>query len=138
MKDEREQGFFMLETLVAGIAILVMCTCLYSFSHSIEAQAADGCRVRAIFLARTQFAAAQADARAGALRTGAYAWQGREEDLQEDGVVYQVNTSVEGNETDERGTPSGIFEVSVQAAWQGKFSQGKLDMKRTVVAHGEE
>ena len=130
-----ERGFIMLEVLAAGLALLVMASCLLLFARSMELRAADGCRVRAIFLARTQFASAQADANEGRLALGGYPWQGEAGDLQEGGIDYTVETNISGA-PDAEGT-AGLYRVAVQVAWQGETAKGKLELEREVVRHGQ-
>ncbi len=124
----REQGFFLLEALAAGLALLVMSLCLLLYVHSNQARLEDGCRIRAVFLARTQFAAAEAAADMGRLATGEYPWQGKAEDLQGAESRYEVNTEVAVLEPE-------VYQVSVQVRWQGDGFQGKVDFEREVVSH---
>ncbi|MBE6102601.1 MAG: hypothetical protein E7200_11025 [Selenomonas ruminantium] len=123
-----ESGFFLLETLVAGAALLVMSACLYFFAHSMELRGADDCRMRAVFMARTQFAAAQAAADCNALVPGEFPWQGEGDELSAGGNAYSVETHIEGS-------GRGIYRVSVQIHWQGRDRDGGLNLEREVVAH---
>ena len=134
MRVDRERGFFFLEVLVAGLALLVKASCFAIYARSMELRVADGCRVRAVFLARTQFAAAQAEAAARGLAPGSYPWQGRAEDLQEGGIDYAVETNI-GSEGGIEGNPAA-YRVSVQVKWQGRAARGQLDLEREVVRHG--
>ena len=127
---EKESGFFLVEVLAAGLALLVMASCLLLFARSMELRVADGCRARAVFLARTQFAAAQAEAAAGGLSLGSYAWQGEAEDLQGEVAEYEVATEVQGE-------GEGLYKVSVQVSWQGQAARGHLELEREVVRHGQ-
>lgn len=144
MKRNGEDGFFLLETLIVGLALLVMSAGFYLYADSMKIKEADGCRVRAAFLARTQFSAAQAEAdrrdagNVPLLKVGTYPWQGRNEDLQDGDTEYQVFTEIGGNSPDEEGKASGIYDVSVQVNWQGKSAKGEMKLTRTVVAHGKE
>ncbi len=124
----RERGFVLLEVLAAGLALLVMAMCFHVFAGSAELREADACRVRAVFLARTQFSAAQAAANQKALLAGGYPWQGEAGDLQGGEEVYSV-------ETDVAGAGEGSFKVVVKVAWQGRV-RGELELEREVVAHG--
>ena len=134
MPVAKEQGFVLLESLVAGLALLVMAACFALFARSMELEVADGCRVLAIFLARTQFAAAQADASESRLHAGSYPWQGEAEDLQDGRASYTVQTHINGAGDGEAG--SGIYKVSVHVAWHGEAAWGQLDLEREVVEHG--
>lgn len=135
MLVDRQRGFFLLEALVAGLSLLVMASCFLLYARSVELGVADGCRVRAVFLARAQFAAAQADANGGRLSQGSYPWQGLAEDLQDSKAAYQVETEVSGLEGNGEGT--GLYKVMVHVAWQGKAVKGQLDLEREVVRHGQ-
>ena len=130
-----ERGFIMLEVLAAGLALLVMASCLLLFARSMELRAADGCRVRAVFLARAQFAAARADAEAGRLSFGSYPWQGLAEDLQDGRTAYQVETDIGSSEGGSEGT--GLYLVRVHVQWQGPAAGGQLELEREVVRHGQ-
>ena len=124
----REQGFFLLEALAAGLALLVMSLCLLLYGHTNQARLEDGCRIRAVFLARTQFAAAEAAADRGMLMAGNYPWQGKSEDLQGEESQYVVLTEVTATEPE-------VYQVSVQVHWQGENFQGKADFEREVISH---
>lgn len=125
---KREEGFVLLEVLVAGLALLAMSACFLLYARSAEVRAADSCRVRAVFLARTQFAAAQAAADRSRLSAGSYPWQGEAGDLQGGEVAYRVETEVVKERED-------IFKVMVEVTWQGETG-GALKLEREVVAHG--
>lgn len=126
--ERDEKGFFLLETLVAGVALLAMSACLYLFAHSMELRVADDCNMRAVFLARTQFAAAQAAADCSELPLGNFPWQGEGAELSAGGNNYRVETQVEGSER-------GEYRVLVQVYWQGKGKSGSLNLEREVVTH---
>lgn len=132
-RAEGQRGYIFLETLAAGLALLALSACFFLFAHSLKAQLADSCRQRAVFLARTQFAAAQAEAARGTLRQGDYPWQGKAEDLQEPGTVFAVQTSVDGREGSGE---ENVYQVRVQVKWQGKITEGQLELERDVVNHG--
>ena len=132
----RERGFMLLEVLAAGLALLALSSCFLLYGRSAELRAADGCRVKAVYLARAQLAAAQADINGRGLPEGSYPWQGADDDLRDGDVAYTVSADVCRNGAAAEESSFDVRKVTVNVKWQGRTSEGELKLEREVVRHG--
>ena len=128
MKDNRQAGFFLWETVLLSTLLLTMAAAAGMYMRAAQLQSADAVEGRADYLARAQISYAQAQLdKEGQLPQWMDYW-GDAQDLHLNGTDYKLNGEAE---VDER----GIWQLQVEVSWETNGRQGKQTYKRCLAKH---
>lgn len=124
-----ERGFLLLETVLAGISLMLLILALQFYPQAVRYDVAESCRARAVFLARGQMEALRARGEEGEIGPGEVPWLGREEDLQEaageagpEGFCrFALLTEIGPQDPEE-----AFYPVKITVRWDGGAAEGEM------------
>ena len=126
-RSQPEKGYFLLEAIFLGIIVLAMTSGMLIYVQSRLANAEDGCRMQAAYLARYQIAAAEEKMSRGNVGADSLPWLGRDEDLQLGEVTYQVISNLSPYKDGK------LLRVTVH--WHKTDREGEVKLEKVIVRH---
>lgn len=128
MQHCREAGFFMWETLLSGLFLLLMAGSIGLYARAITLKSAAAEQNTAIFLARAQIAYAQSRLDTEGKLPAEFMYLGDEQDLLKDNIHYQVTSKVSDL--------GGIYQLQVIVSWEVQGRAKQAEFSRMLGKHG--
>lgn len=128
MKNNKQEGFFLLETILLSMLLLAMAASAGMYMRAAQLKYAVAIEGRADYLARAQISYAQAVLdKEGRLPQRMDYW-GDKHDLQLNGINYQLNGEAAADD-------KGLWQLQVEVSWEANGRQGKQEYKRCLAKH---
>jgi len=127
LADDRQAGFFLWETVVLSFLLLAMAVTAGMYVKVVEVKTATAAQGGADFIARAEFAYAEAWLERNGSLPERMAYLGDSDDLQQNGIRYEV--------TAQAWAEDGLWQLSVEISWEAEHGQGRQVYKRYLARH---
>ena len=129
MKNNREAGFFLWETMLAGILLLVLAGSAGLYVRAAVLQDRAGCQAAAMYLARAQFSYAQGRLEQDGELPAKMMYQGPVDELVQNGCQYQVSSDC---------SPAGTgWQLQVEVVWHVQGKEERMVFMRRLEQRSE-
>ncbi|WP_296771231.1 hypothetical protein [Selenomonas sp.] len=125
MNNERQAGFFLWETILLCACLVAMAAGVRLYAQAAELRVTQAVEGRADYLARGQFAYAQALLGRDGVLPADMEYLGDEGDLQQNNAVYRVRAEAVEAE--------GLWQLRVVVSWEVNGRYGEQEYKRSLV-----
>ena len=127
MADDRQAGFFLWETVVLSFLLMAMAVTAGMYVKVAEVKTATAAQGGADFIARAEFAYAEAWLERNGSLPERMAYLGDSDDLQQNGIRYEVAAQTLAED--------GLWQLSVEISWEAEHGQGRRVYKRYLARH---
>ncbi|WP_026761039.1 hypothetical protein [Selenomonas ruminantium] len=128
MTDDRQAGFFLWETVVLSFLLLAMAVTAGMYVKVAEVKTATAAQGGAVFIARAEFAYAEAWLERNGSLPESMAYLGNDDDLRQNGIRYEVAAQAWAED--------GLWQLTVEISWEAEHGQGRRVYKRYLARHG--
>lgn len=128
MADDRQAGFFLWETVVLSFLLVAMAVTAGMYVKAAEVKTATAAQGGADFIARAEFAYAEAWLERNGSLPESMTYLGDGDDLQQNGIRYEVAAQALAED--------GLWQLTVKISWEAEHGQGRRVYKRYLARHG--
>lgn len=127
MAENRQAGFFLWETMVLSLLLMAMAVTAGMYVKAAEVKAATAAQAGADFIARAEFAYAEARLERNGSLPERMDYLGESGDLRQNGICYEV---------DARALAEGrLWQLTVDVSWEAEHGYGRQAYKRYLARH---
>ena len=125
----KEQGWFLMDTVVLCFLLAAFAGALGMYHSSLYSRHTALMRTSAIHIAETQCSYLEEQAYSGKLPEGDIPWLGRPDDLSQDGIPLEVQTTVAPLEPP-------MQQILIKVTWKLRGREESVQLERHVREHG--
>ncbi len=126
---KEENGWFMMDAAALCFILMALAGTLGMYQSSLNSRNAAAMRMAAMHIAETQCSYLEEQAYSGCLSNGNIQWQGRPEDLTQNGIPMEVHTLITPGE-------EPLQQIEIKVTWNLKGKEESFLLERSVREHG--
>ncbi|SHK93303.1 hypothetical protein SAMN05216582_12524 [Selenomonas ruminantium] len=125
--SQAQEGYFMLETLLTGVFLLLMASSLGLYAKAVSVKNTAAEQTAAVFLARAQISYAQCRLDRDGILPPDLPYLGNEQDLRQNNRTYQIESHIS-----QKGRH---YELQVTVRWEVQGCDKNVAFKRVLSRH---